>query len=65
MTLNVYHGLHEDGAFAEGGSVWFVAETVGDNEQGRVANHNHQRYVDFIGRGRRRIEFRKIGERGD
>ena len=33
VTLDVCHGFHEDGVFAESDSVWFAAETVGDNSK--------------------------------
>ena len=31
VSINVSYGVHEDGVFAASDSVWFVADTVGDN----------------------------------
>lgn len=33
VSLDVCHGLHDDGVFPASDSVWFVAETVGDNSK--------------------------------
>ncbi len=33
VSLNVSYGLHDDGVFPASDSVWFVAETVGDNSK--------------------------------
>ena len=43
VTLNVSHGLHEEEIFKRAETVWFRAETVGDNEVHRwqVATIEH------------------------
>jgi hypothetical protein len=33
VSISVCYGVHEDGVFAASDSVWFVAETVGDNSR--------------------------------
>lgn len=33
ISINVSYGVHEEGVFASSDSVWFVAETVGDNSK--------------------------------
>ena len=33
VSINVCYGVHEEGVFAASDSVWFVAETVGDNSK--------------------------------
>lgn len=33
VSINVYYGVHEEGVFSASDSVWFVAETVGDNSK--------------------------------